>query len=358
MAGEDRVGVSSTPSEREFSDFYAEWRDPIRRALALAIGDIALADDATDEAMTRALASWAKIHNDRNAGDGRPVMVTAASAFPAMPFKYTGRRADQIGDTRHLRIWRMDGASIESLECSKCGAINYGRYNTCVKCKAELSGSPQNHEGRNLTVEIVCPECRTPSDVSGRAVCPSCHVKLEPGVWGDTPLSFLDRQKSLRQQIGSPNLESSDGERLLRWAGFVESANSPGRATALVPMGHAGSDGQGAKRTPPERYPALRTLSRVYSALGWVMVVAGVAFVGLLFGLLTTDDLFSDWNVWAIVGVFGGVALVYGLGALVYFSVAELINLGVDLEANTRRTSDLISRLHTTLTRQSTVRQR
>jgi len=63
LAGEERVGVSSIPSQREFTDFYAEWRDPIRRALALAIGDITIADDATDEAMTRALAWWAKIHD-------------------------------------------------------------------------------------------------------------------------------------------------------------------------------------------------------------------------------------------------------------------------------------------------------
>jgi RNA polymerase sigma factor (sigma-70 family) len=53
--------VSDPATMRNFADFYAEWRDPIRRALALAVGDVTLADEAADEAMTRALARWAKI---------------------------------------------------------------------------------------------------------------------------------------------------------------------------------------------------------------------------------------------------------------------------------------------------------
>ena len=69
MVGEMRIRVSSVDAEQEFSEFYAEWRDPIRRALALAIGDVNLADDAIDEAMTRALASWTKIRTyDRPEG--------------------------------------------------------------------------------------------------------------------------------------------------------------------------------------------------------------------------------------------------------------------------------------------------
>ena len=45
----------------EFDIFYDSWRDPIRRALALTIGDTTLADEAIDEAMTRALSRWQKI---------------------------------------------------------------------------------------------------------------------------------------------------------------------------------------------------------------------------------------------------------------------------------------------------------
>ncbi len=54
----DRLGTSGAPG---FDDFYAKWRDPLRRALALAVGDIAMADEAIDEAMTRAFTHWAKI---------------------------------------------------------------------------------------------------------------------------------------------------------------------------------------------------------------------------------------------------------------------------------------------------------
>jgi RNA polymerase sigma-70 factor (ECF subfamily) len=69
LAGDDQGSVSSMASQREFTDFYTEWRDSIRRALALTIGDITIADDATEEAMTRALASWAKIRDyDRPEG--------------------------------------------------------------------------------------------------------------------------------------------------------------------------------------------------------------------------------------------------------------------------------------------------
>ena len=47
----------------DFATFYASWRDPIRRALALATGDVAMADEAVDEAMTRAVAAWETVHD-------------------------------------------------------------------------------------------------------------------------------------------------------------------------------------------------------------------------------------------------------------------------------------------------------
>ena len=53
--------VSGDEDERDFSDFYDEWREPIRRGLALAIGNLPTADEAADEAMTRALANWSDI---------------------------------------------------------------------------------------------------------------------------------------------------------------------------------------------------------------------------------------------------------------------------------------------------------
>src|SRR3989337_1383366 len=47
--------------QREFSQFYELWREPLRRALALTLGDVAVADEAVDEAMTRALSAWGKV---------------------------------------------------------------------------------------------------------------------------------------------------------------------------------------------------------------------------------------------------------------------------------------------------------
>jgi RNA polymerase sigma-70 factor (ECF subfamily) len=61
MVGHEAI-VTNAQVRGEFTKFYDQWRDPIRRALALATGDITLADEAVDEAMTRAVASWDKIH--------------------------------------------------------------------------------------------------------------------------------------------------------------------------------------------------------------------------------------------------------------------------------------------------------
>ena len=45
-------------AEDDFDVFYQKWRSPICRSLALALGDVGLANEAIDEAMTRALARW------------------------------------------------------------------------------------------------------------------------------------------------------------------------------------------------------------------------------------------------------------------------------------------------------------
>lgn len=58
MEGADVVLSNRSYAVNDFETFYAAWRDPIRRALALATGDVAMADEAVDEAMTRALGAW------------------------------------------------------------------------------------------------------------------------------------------------------------------------------------------------------------------------------------------------------------------------------------------------------------
>lgn len=61
MAGSEVVLSSRSPASHDFEAFYAAWRDPLRRALALATGDVAMAEEAVDEAMTRALTVWGHI---------------------------------------------------------------------------------------------------------------------------------------------------------------------------------------------------------------------------------------------------------------------------------------------------------
>ncbi|MEN8115219.1 MAG: sigma factor-like helix-turn-helix DNA-binding protein [Actinomycetota bacterium] len=56
-------------TEEDFGGFYDVHRTPIKRALALALGNVALADEAVDEAMTRAVTQWDKIREyDRPEG--------------------------------------------------------------------------------------------------------------------------------------------------------------------------------------------------------------------------------------------------------------------------------------------------
>jgi RNA polymerase sigma-70 factor (ECF subfamily) len=53
----------------EFEAFYRAHADPVRRALAVTLGDAQVAGEAVDEAMTRALARWRQVaHLDSPAG--------------------------------------------------------------------------------------------------------------------------------------------------------------------------------------------------------------------------------------------------------------------------------------------------
>jgi len=60
MVEGNHAAVTADP---EFIVFYEQWRPRVRRGLALTLGDVALADEAVDEAMTRALANWDKIRD-------------------------------------------------------------------------------------------------------------------------------------------------------------------------------------------------------------------------------------------------------------------------------------------------------
>jgi RNA polymerase sigma factor (sigma-70 family) len=51
----------SMNAEEAFTVFYEKWRTPVRRGLAMTLGNVGLADEAVDEAMTRALTQWEKV---------------------------------------------------------------------------------------------------------------------------------------------------------------------------------------------------------------------------------------------------------------------------------------------------------
>lgn len=53
---------------REFEEFYASHRDRVYRALAVTLRDPHLAADATDEAMARGYAHWARLRGHDNPG--------------------------------------------------------------------------------------------------------------------------------------------------------------------------------------------------------------------------------------------------------------------------------------------------
>lgn len=70
------MGIDSTPSgevelvpvQLAFVDFYRHYRPQVAKALALTLGDLQLADEATDEAMTRAYQHWKKVSGLDNPG--------------------------------------------------------------------------------------------------------------------------------------------------------------------------------------------------------------------------------------------------------------------------------------------------
>jgi RNA polymerase sigma factor (sigma-70 family) len=55
------VCVARSEVPESFARFWAQERDRVYRSVALAVGDPALASEAVDEAMTRALERWSKV---------------------------------------------------------------------------------------------------------------------------------------------------------------------------------------------------------------------------------------------------------------------------------------------------------
>jgi DNA-directed RNA polymerase specialized sigma24 family protein len=68
VAGADAGDVPLEPAVLAFGDFYQGGRDRVVRALALTLGDLHLAAEATDEAMARAYERWEKVGAFDNPG--------------------------------------------------------------------------------------------------------------------------------------------------------------------------------------------------------------------------------------------------------------------------------------------------
>jgi hypothetical protein len=87
------------------------------------------------------------------------------------------------------------------------------------------------------------------------------------------------------------------------------------------------------------RYQALRAISVVLRVLAWIVLVGlGLVFVGAL--------------IWAAVRMeahallFSLMAVLYGVFGFIYlYAGAEGILVFLDIEANTRRTGDMLERM-------------
>jgi len=91
------------------------------------------------------------------------------------------------------------------------------------------------------------------------------------------------------------------------------------------------------------RYIVLRAFSLILRIIGWVGVAVGLILfvVGLVNMLSTSGDLTAMVAARDMVG--GGVGLI--IAGLVCVLYGEIIEVFFDIEANTRRTAEMIERL-------------
>ena len=83
------------------------------------------------------------------------------------------------------------------------------------------------------------------------------------------------------------------------------------------------------------RYPALSRIAGVYRFLAVIWGLAGAVWV--IVGLSKAAD--SPWEGWVIVV---GALLIGILSVVTYLAIAEGVQLGIDIEKNTRSTVDLL----------------
>jgi len=82
------------------------------------------------------------------------------------------------------------------------------------------------------------------------------------------------------------------------------------------------------KNSTRNRYPALKTISIIFSVLAWIIALASI-FAFLYFLIAKEEGILS------IVAILVGGLLTIGL-----LSISEIINVFMDIEENTRKTAE------------------
>ncbi len=115
--------------------------------------------------------------------------------------------------------------------------------------------------------------------------------------------------------------------------------NQGGAAAGATPSTYTASPAAAPYRspaTPSRSYAALRSMAALCRTLGWIIV--GLAVLQALGGLVV---LFGDFLPG--LGIIIVAALMGAIGYVFWNMIAEGISVILDIEANTRRTAELLS---------------
>jgi hypothetical protein len=96
------------------------------------------------------------------------------------------------------------------------------------------------------------------------------------------------------------------------------------------------TEGLGVKSAykPKSRYPALITISTLYRILAWLSLIGSIV-AGIIWDGDKSDFSFPLLIEFIIVGV---------IGCITFLAIAEGIMVFIDIEYNTRKTAELLSR--------------
>lgn len=104
--------------------------------------------------------------------------------------------------------------------------------------------------------------------------------------------------------------------------------------------GQNGQKDQSRDEFTAERYPALQTLSGVYLVLAWLAGISAIIFIIYGLSMLNNFRTKSEGIDLIIQGLIYGV-----LGVIFCLAISQGIKLFVDLERNTRKQNQLLTKL-------------